>query len=264
MRDFRLLPFFLVTALLVAGCGPRPTPTTREPELDRATRLIDEGRFNEAIKIAETYRTEHRSERADIVLASAFAGLGGVRVSDFWGFVVGYKGIIEKKNDRVELKLLGASQTFADTEGLNYLIEQFTELRTRVEAIPVINQSQIPPLQSALDALATSKSGGARLYRAILGIIILRHEIERLLPSFGSLRITDGKICVLKGENVRARDILSTGAGLIEALQDLRVAFPQATLPLSNYNAELERALMEINSLSSQSQVDGLHWKACK
>lgn len=148
---------------------------------------MHEDRNSEAIELLEKEKIQRPAERTQILLASAYANRAGIKVDKFWGFLVGFDNLLKSS------KFFAGTDLGADTKevledlpveirtamkGINVNLRDLQKIRTRLEQIPIVNEDQQKDVLLAIDSLETTKTSGARLYRAILELIMLRTAAE--------------------------------------------------------------------------------------
>lgn len=235
----------LGAALLVLFLGScqKETPEDRsESRVDRALRLMDRGEHDEAILILEK---EAAGERVHQLLASAYAARAGVRVQDYWGFVVGYRSLLKEEKPLtlpgLDLKILpeGTAREARELlERINSSLAEFARVRQRAEQIPYVKREARPDLHRAVQVLTGLQSRGARLYRAILELILIRSAVDDMGVVIRAWEKKSFDFCS-EPFAITVEWMVYSSSLLIEALEDLSVAYPSQAPQLQSWREDL-------------------------
>jgi|GEM_PF-4229906 len=266
-KDFRILNRFLGTIFLIGvlqfgmSCSKKSDLSAVDQKLAQATRLVDQRDYDGAIELCQTVLKAEKNERATRILASAFSGKAGIHVEDYWGFVIGYEGLVGPDQKAFNIPL-GGFRLFAassknlenQAQSLKILLDQLVAIQKRIEKIPYLESSKRVYLNQALDALSESSTRGGRLYRAILAIILVRSGLEDSQKFLGELSVQQNTICIQASAADDSKILLLSmnlvnSLGLfINSLKDLSLAFPEGLKDLHSSMPELgiaERALRQ-------------------
>ncbi|MBX3041296.1 MAG: hypothetical protein KF789_11375 [Bdellovibrionaceae bacterium] len=261
---------FLAMALALVACQPREQELTGGDPLEESYRLIDKGEYNQAIQSLEELASRDSRPAVVEALASAYAARAGVLVSRYWGAVVGFKApLIQSQESRLEGLSGQALRVLSQVEGRKDLTgaDEFSKLarflsvlgewQERIDRLPTIPARQRDDLREALGILENHKAPGGRLYRALLGLILLKSEINdgftgwesisaSLAVSFGKSpgKVKGDLLCVVDYEA-----FASWTRGLVKTLQstalDVAVAYPSKKI-------EIEKAVDDSEKIASQ------------
>lgn len=261
---------FLAMALALSACQPREQELTGGDPLEESYRLIDKGEYDQAIRSLEELAARDSRPTVIEALASAYAARAGVLVSSYWGAVVGFKApLIQPRGTRLEglsgqaVRVLSQVEGQKDLRGadefskLARFISVLSEWQERIDRLPTVPEARRDDLREALGVLEHHKSPGGRLYRALLGLILLKSEIsdgftgwERISASLAvgleasPRRVKGDLLCVVD------YDAFSIWVrGLVRILQstalDVAVAYPSK-------KAEIGKAVDESEKIASQ------------
>jgi hypothetical protein len=165
-----LLALVLVT-LVATGCANKREAEKSRSEIDRATYLIDQGQFSEAIyTLSEKLKEEPANPQARLLLASAYAGRAGLKFLDFKHFaaqVQSWNGDDDPKLFSSKNKLL---QSVAQT------IWQIQRFSQAFETVPA------PTSKTGLDDLRSTGHSFASLFSSTtssLATILFRRADAR-------------------------------------------------------------------------------------
>lgn len=258
----------LAGAALLASCEARHENVSKDP-IERGYELIDQDRPAEAAAYYEGLaKTDGRPE-VRVAWASALAAQGGVKVDSYWGFVVGFKapllnldaiestGVLTKV--RKLLLQLDGKVDFDRESDLGKLAEAlgvFELYRQRIASIPVVSESDRPAIAQAMQVLAGSPKSGGRLYRAILGFVLLRTDLEQGFAAWNGVEAQFKALDLEHPGNDKNRDILcslnlaefgnwvsSLSARVDELSADLVVAFPSKQAEMTGASVSVHQAL---------------------
>lgn len=265
--------------LLLAACEARREVDSREP-LEEVHRLIDSGRPAEAAAMAERLaRTDSRPE-VRTAWASALAAEAGIKVDSYWGFVVGFKApllnmeqlestSVLSKARKLLLQLDGRVDLERESElgRLTEALGHFELFRHRLTSIPVVAPEKRDRVDWALSVLNGNPKSGARLYRAILGFIILRTEIEngfaiwnefesRLRQIDTDMPLSEKNLDILCALDVSvfARWMSDQISRVDEIARDVVVAYPSKRGELADVSEGARRA---VGALSFATKAPG-------
>lgn len=264
-RNFRILnkivgTIFLLCVLQISlSCSKKSDLSEADQKLAKATRLVDQRDYDGAIELCQSVLNAESNERATRILASAFSGKAGIHVEDYWGFVIGYEGLVGPDQKAIDIPL-GGLRLFAasskDLEGqaksLKILLDQIVAIQKRIEKIPYLESSKRVHLHQAIEALTKSSTRGGRLYRAILSIILVRSGLEDSQKFLTELSIRQNKLCSqtsLADDSsilLMSMNLVNSLGLFIESLKDLSAAFPDGLKDLRSYMPELGIAEMTL------------------
>lgn len=159
----------------------------QESQTQKAMQLLEKDQFEEAIVILKSEQAKVPTDRVRTLLASAYAARAGIKVESYWGTVIGYESLISnsdmkdsgKLKEEISIMLPGLPEEAKKAlKNIEPDLITFQKIRRRIESIPSVNVLQRTDLLLALETLQEVASPGARLYRAILGIIVLKSSLD--------------------------------------------------------------------------------------
>lgn len=237
----------VLTSLLVLGACQRDKAEPARDPLDAQYKLIDRGEYDQAISELQELVAQDQRPEVKVALASAYAARGGIRVEDYWGFVIGFDAPLVPPgtvptNATIESIQKIAQQAKGDIDprdlkalgGLVNALAVWERYKDRVDAIPVVSGAALADVQVAAETLKTVQTPGGRLYRAILNLILFKSYItssQGLWDQFNEAiqDLINGNIDVLCKFNFE--QILTwlnpITYHLTETLNDLMVAYPE-------------------------------------
>ena len=200
-----VLACLTLVCALATGCTDNKAKEQSPPPLQTATQLIDQGRYDEAIQILENDRAPQDDSKVTTALASAYAARAGVKVEDFWGFVIGYDRLLfasPASNDTVPMSIdvkslpAGLSRSTVDfLKNLNVNLSQVNSIIARIKQIPYVPAERRGDLNHAIGVLSRTTQPGARLYRSVLSVIVLQSEFKDLSPSLTEWAKSNYSLC---------------------------------------------------------------------
>ena len=235
---FKSASIFASLALACAlslGCSDKKAKEQSPPPLQTATQLIDQGRYDESIRILESDRAPRDDSKVTTALASAYAARAGVRVEDFWGFVIGYDRLLfaaPSSNDTVPISIdvnslpAGFSRSTVDfLKNLNVNFAQVNSIIARIKQIPYVPAERREDLNHAIGVLSRTIQPGARLYRSVLSVIVLQSEFKDLAPNLNEWAKSNYSLCDEKLATI-ADLLVDVRDRLFWMTDDLAYAYP--------------------------------------
>jgi hypothetical protein len=227
--------------------------------LDKAYQKIDRGEYSSAIDdLNALSQTDPRPEVL-VTLASAYAGRAGIKVAQYWGFVIGFKAPLLNADDiavgptvqslkKIE-KQAGSKLSQAELQALGEFVramELWDLYKDRIEAIPTVSGEPEQDLLSAVDVLSRVQTPGGRLYRAILNLILLKSMVVASPEATNEFSTVIEKTLSGDTEAFCKFDFVQLGNWLTpvsqqlgETLSDLVIAFPEQSPSLNAAQAQL-------------------------
>ncbi len=246
MKNYVKWALGVLTVLLVSGgCQRNKTEPVHDP-LDTNYKLIDKGDYDGAIRELQRLSLADPRPAVKVALASAYAARGGIRVENYWGFVIGFDAPLVPPDSIPENATVESLQKIAkqargdiDPRDLNALggivksLSVWERYKDRVDAIPVVSGAALADVQVAAETLKAVQTPGGRLYRAILNLILFKSYItasQALWDQFNAVigELLAGHIEVLcKFDFEKILNWLNPITyHLTEALDDLIIAYP--------------------------------------
>ncbi|HEY8270103.1 MAG TPA: hypothetical protein VIG33_04395 [Pseudobdellovibrionaceae bacterium] len=245
--------------------------------LDEGYKLIDQGKYSEAIQELQSLSLRDFRPSVKVALASAYAARGDIRVEHYWGFVIGFATPLVSSESSLESSHIESLQKIIkethhrdanrqDLQALEDLMEAATvwdQYKNRLDAIPSVSGEALMDLKSAVDILGGVQTPGGRLYRAILNLILFKSYIT----ASGGFWLDYNKVIeqVLRGENqvlcqFNFKELLKwlvpISFHLMETLEDLTFAFPE-----NRKDLESARDLIQVIYNKTKDAVEELHKK---
>lgn len=265
-------------ALALTACQPREQELTGGDPLEEAYRRIDKGEYDGAIRSLESLASRDSRPAVTEALASAYAARAGVLVSKYWGAVVGFRApLIQANGPRTEglsgqaVRVLSQVEGRRDLQGsdefskLARFISVLGEWQERVDRLPTVPETRRDDLREALNILDHHKSPGGRLYRAMLGLILLKSEISDGFSGWERISVSLSASLVKSPESLR-KDLLcvvdygafvSWAGGLVETLQstalDVAVAYPSKKIEIQKAVDESEKVATRFLKVGGQA-----------
>jgi hypothetical protein len=230
----------------VLACQDNPAKRNKDP-IDEDYKLIDRGSYSEAIDGLKALALTDKRPQVVVALGSAYAARAGIKVDQYWGFLVGFKAPLVKA-DNVEangtidslqhiLKQANGHIDPNDMKALGGVIRTLAVwdlYKDRVDAIPTVQGESLKDLHRAVDVMADVQTPGGRLYRAILNLIIFKSYVINSQDFWA--RFNHAVSDVVKGDTRALCEfdfselqnwLNPVSYHLIETLDDLMIAFPE-------------------------------------
>ncbi len=259
MKRFILI---LTTILSVSCQEKKDNFATQESVTQHAISLMEDGKNSEAIQILKNENEKRPSERVQMLLASAYAGRAGIKVENYWGMIIGHESLIktpqelEGKNDDLNLEeLLGSlsPEIKKSLKGLDTNLYNLQRIQRRITQIPVVKEDQASDLALGIDVLKDTHSEGARLYRAILEVIVIRSSIDQGVQLISRASSGKSSLCT-EDFGLAIQWIQYTYALLQDTLSDINVAFPSQKKPVEDIQNQLRSVIEDLPSKAIQAR----------
>jgi hypothetical protein len=261
MKPLFLHIYLVCSIFCLTSCYTYVRNEPGQSRVDRAMHMMDEGRFDEAIEELKIVHEQIPSERNSQLLASAYAGRAGLRVEDYWDFVVGFKPwrdldvSEEMPLSKLELQKISEKLSESDRERFLKLQEDFKELarlRKRVDTIPLFAKEKSGDLTEAIRLLESTETRGARLYRAVLGLVLLKSSFEDG-AGLSTQWESDGFELCTKTFPALIEWIGTSFANLQEILADIGKAYPHEQSEIVRWQEQLKVRDLNAKSLRELS-----------
>lgn len=257
--------------MLVSACQNEPA-TRREDPLAKGYQQIDRGEYD--LAISDLTQLSQKDPRPEVLvtLASAYAARGGVKVADYWGFVIGFKAPLVNSEALPVSEAAKSLQKIArqtkgklkpeEAEAFGGIMKALAlwELyKDRIDAIPTSDGERARDLATATRILERVQTPGGRLYRAILNLILFKSAVVASDGSWDEFEaaVTEAlkgdadKLCTFDVSRFTER-LQPMSYRLAETLTDLMIAYPEQVLSLKPAADEVERMDLTLNEASSQ------------
>lgn len=263
-------------AVLLAACQPREQDLTGGDPLEKAYQKIDRGQYDQAISDLEALYLKTPKNEIREALASAYAARAGIFVERYWGAVVGFGAppgkVRPSKMSEATLQMFRQLEQRPELKGrkelrqLAEVLSSFSVWMDRLELLPTTDSAGQEDLREALFLLQEHDGRGGRLYRAILGLVLLKSQIvdgyegwekieERLLAVFsGNLpgNTKQDVLCVVDFAAF-ADWSLDVVVRLREAVQDYGAAFPSKKKSLVTAVEQSNQIAAEFHRVGGQA-----------
>lgn len=252
-------------AFLLA-CHKVANTTPAEDHTAKATTYIDQGDYASAIELLEDTLKYEDTYEVRLVLASAYAGRAGIKVENYWDYLIGFDAFAKNKADDAVPDLLPAdsipekldenSKTF-----LNALNENFKDLQRlekKAVKVPNITANDRPDIEHARELLKLTHSSSASLYRSLLAVVLVKSEIQEgkaIATTWSEMKFDP---CVPTAK--RLSSLLSKILDLVsDGLNDLGNAYPDDNANYQTMRADIDKGSIQIQQFTSdQNKVDSL------
>ena len=162
--------------LMMAGCANKRESEKSRSEIDRAASLIDQAQYSEAIYVLNTaVKKTPGDQRARLLLASAYSARAGLRFLDFRKFAAQVQSW--SSSDEPTL-FTTRNRVLQSVVRIIWQVQRFSQAFETVPAPSSVGGYD--DLRSALAVLeeAGELTGGASLYRALVRVVIFKHDIN--------------------------------------------------------------------------------------
>lgn len=260
----------LVFVLLFSGCQRDRLESSGSP-LDESYKLIDKGNYNQAISKLQELSVRDFRPQVKIALASAYAARGGVRVTQYWGFVVGFKAPLVPASSLQRITVQNKAginpQELKALEGLVNALAVWERYQERVDSIPVVSGQALGDLKIAVETLTLVQTPGGRLYRGILNLILFKSYVNASAPFWKDFDKVLEEILAGHPEalcrfdfDILLKWLTPISYHLVETLTDLSVAFPEDRQEFS----EARNIVQAVYSTTLDAVTELRKKKACR
>jgi hypothetical protein len=228
----RILCLFYVLTT-IAACHKVSNKTPAQDHVAKATTFIDQGDYGSAIELLEDTIKHDDTYEVRLVLASAYAGKAGIKVENYWDYLVGFDAFAKDKTPEVIPDWISADmipekldeKEKSQLRNLNESYKAIQRLEKKVEKVPPIQISDRPYLEKARGLLEQTPTASSKLYRSLLTIVMIKSEIQdgKQLVSAWSDAAFDPCLAVVPEISVWLSNVLDLVG---EGLDDLGQAYP--------------------------------------
>lgn len=240
--------------LVSLGCNRSHKSQSTEKQIEWAYQLIDEGYYSDSIDLFLNILQQEDTPTVRLGLASAYAARAGVQVHTYWDLVLpsvkskppttfegteNFKKVWNEKLEQLSPELKTQAAPMSEEVFKSY--NQIEALKWRFQKIPIITSNeQNNDLVIARSLIADLPSKGARLYRSLLGLVLVRHELTRSSEMIQqSLMSTEGGPCTSSLKDWFHH--LPTPLNLVsDILNDIKFAYPNKTAEIAPFEKDFE------------------------
>lgn len=265
----KILIIFFFAALSMMGCD---TQKISDDPLDEGIQKIDSGDYEGAIVYLQDLLNREPNDNVRIALATAYVGRAGVEIADYWDIIrimqqepineetIQQSSQYQANLDSIEpLYPILPSDTEEDLQKLFQSVAAFNLYLDRVDILPYVPEENRGDVQQGMAVLDGIASPGGRLYRAVLGVTLLRSDLtdgfdvwdsieDRLQSALSNPVEAPFIFCSpITGDFVNW--ILTRFNHTASAAEDLQVAFPEDASdfqPFAESVTELQDSIPEM------------------
>lgn len=240
-----------ISLSLLLGCQ-KDQPEKAQDPLNESYKLIDRGEYSQAINQLQQLSRSDARPQVRVTLASAYAARGGIKVEQYWGFVVGFKTpLVTPENVTVNstvtslqkiAKQLNGKIDPKDLQALGGVVNAvavWDRYKDRIDAIPVVQGKELEDVRTAVVTLTDIRTPGGHLYRAILNLILFKSYVtssDKYWKDFNRAieEVLKGNILALCQFDFEFLQqwLMPIFYHLIETLNDLVIAYPDSSKEL--------------------------------
>ena len=242
----------LISSILVfTSCQNSKPEVSVEDQNQRALTLIEKGQMDEAIEILKVQEASRPNDRSKTLLASAYAKKAGFEIQDYWGYTVGYPELVEEAQvvGKKGLENIFGQQLapviYQELEKQGMTGADLNLILKRLAQVPERTAEQIELLIQARDSLSQAESGGARLYRAIIGVVILKYALSRTVEYIPKAALSPKSQCKKAWQTVSNWFLFSL-QGLDEVLKDISIGFPSQATQAQEASGKIKQFIEEL------------------
>ncbi|GEM_PF-2204571 len=261
----RIALFFYILTMTLA-CHKVANKTPAEDHTAKATTYIDQGDYTSAIELLEDTLKHEDTYEVRLVLASAYAGRAGVKVENYWDYLIGFDAFAKDKGpemfpDLVPADALPEALDDKSKDQLKMLNENFKDLQRlekKASKVPLVAETDRPDLVRARELLERTSTPSSKLYRSLLTVVLVKSEIQdgKALVTTWSDKKFDPCFPIAKGFSAwlsKVLDLVSDG------LNDLGKAYPDDDVNYQTMRADVDKGNAHTRQiLSYQKTADSL------
>lgn len=244
-------------AFTLLGCQPE-LPLNHD-EATTVHSLVDQGRYSEALRLAEHLVKSYPSDpEYRILLASVYSARAGIKAPYLTPlFQAGFKFNAQLREYNNTPEPRPPIQDSPEELGayITFIFRTIESVHTLFESVPLLDKSQIPDILMALDVMSYQRNLNAdqAVYRAFLRVIYAKFFIEHYLYSGNFILTSKIESCDL---NLRdAVGSFRTAANIVaDLLVDLAVAWPSSAEGMLNVSFSLQSLGYHIEGYLAKAQ----------
>lgn len=244
----------LLFILTLISCQKKRANYSEESKITQATHYIDEQNYNLAIQLLESeLSNKSASDKIYIVLASAYAGRAGLRVENYWDYLIGFKALAKNKSEESAPEIIPATFMTGDLSpqikkfilNLNIQYRDLYAFERKVVQIPAILSSGREDLLRARALLAEVRTSSAALYRSMLTAVLIKSDVSEGKKLIGLWANSDFDIC--HSVTIQIRDwLLNTMDLLSDGLNDMALAYPDDNEDYLKLRQDVDRGIEQL------------------
>lgn len=259
----KLVRFFLILSfLLITSCHKTNKVSPAADRIDKATLMIDRGEYDSAIEILEGAINNHEATpKMRLVLASAYAGRAGVKVENYWDYLVGYDVFVKEPSEDPFPDLIPSEripENLKDDDKkqitlLNGYYKDFQRLENKTSKIPSIDRKYRNDIYHARKVIKNIDAPSVRLYRSMLTAVVVKSEIVEGNQVVKMWADSQFRLCQNTMPNysdwlIQVLDLVSDG------LNDLGHAYPDENESYQSVRNEIKNGIQLTETLQNQTK----------
>lgn len=260
--------FLIATLILSSGCHKAKNTPPADDRIDKATLLIDREDYESAIEILEDSLANQENtppekmNKLRLVLASAYAGRAGVKVENYWDYLVGYDVFVKKPTDDQLPELIPTHRIpegLKDDEKkqitlLNNYYKDFQRLENKTAKIPIVEKMYRADLNLARKTIQDIDSPSIRLYRSMLTAVVAKSEISD--GGIFAKAWTDSNTLVCQNAIPEISEWIVEVLDLVsDGLNDLGHAYPDENESYQSVRKEIRNSIQLTEKIQKQSKT---------
>lgn len=208
--------------------------------MNRGFEYLDQQNYDQAVDYFQKLLKEDAHPQVRMALASAYAARAGVKFDNIYNFVaVKHKPVV-----RMQLAELNFS------EQTNEVIHNLEDFLAQWDQVPSVTKTGRSDLEKAVGVLSETDNAGARLYSAILRVVVLKANVAEGLLSWELQAQNTGKKLCLKDIRPWWQWCEKVLSSLDHLGGDLQKAFPKKVDELKQYRMQLSSFKMQMSSVA--------------
>jgi hypothetical protein len=223
--------------LVLTSCQKQESSVPRKDDLKKGNQMLDEGKYDQAIRFFTKKLDEDDNRQFRLALASAYAARAGLTRKDFVAIA------------DVAMMKTSAPEEWGDIFKLLFFLQG---IKDRWDAIPTVETAAKADLKRALEVLAPSDEPSVRLYSAALRTIYIKATMGDGLDPW--LRLNHKNLC-----KQDIKPLLKWSNGVIYQMQelgyDLQGAYPSKKEHFGKMQEDLAKASDQINSWNQERSL---------
>ena len=278
MKRYLRLKLFILSVFLIflSACHKKQTPQSIRKTTEKATVMIDRGEYNAAIELLENELTSpvlnesqmtsaEEREELNLVLASAYAARAGVKIENYWDYLIGFDVFAKTKStdsssstlDMIPESMVPENidlETKDKIKKINTNIKDLQAIEQKAAKIPLISESGSSDILRARYFLKNTVKASSKLYRSMLTAVQLKYHLAQKTQLLIKTLNNQSDWCAIHISELSTW--LGEALSLInDGLEDLAVAIPSEKENYKRMQADIYKQQQDLTASNEVSDI---------